>query len=272
MAEFNFEPNATGRSLTNALALARMSLLAYERDEAATRSTLEEQGFTQQKILDHEETQGFVAGSDGVVVVAFRGTEADQTKDLASDARLRMTAGPRGEVHRGFLAALDAVWDNVDAGQSVLRTVQEFSSGGQPIWVTGHSLGAGLATLATARLTLDNDIGVAGLYTFGSPRVGDEEFAEAFDNVMKERTFRFVNNNDVVTRVPLPGKLLPYRHIGQLQYFKESGELKDEIGWFEKTLDRLAGRMDDLFEAGTDGMKDHSMTEYVRLLEGVAAS
>ncbi|MCA9453043.1 MAG: hypothetical protein KC584_10520, partial [Nitrospira sp.] len=58
-------------------------------------------------------------------------------------------------------------------------------------WFTGHSLGAALATLAADRYG-----DVQGLYTFGSPLVGDEGFARDF----YVSGYRFVNNNDVVAR------------------------------------------------------------------------
>ncbi|MCX5893209.1 MAG: lipase family protein, partial [Deltaproteobacteria bacterium] len=92
-------------------------------------------------------------------------------------------------MHRGFQAALDEVWerlhDYLEGKENARRTV----------WFTGHSLGAALATLAASRYGK-----VRGLYTFGSPRVGDLDFKQAF----LVPTYRFVNHDDLVTRVPPP--------------------------------------------------------------------
>jgi len=72
------------------------------------------------------------------------------------------------------------------------------------VWFTGHSLGAALATLAASRYQ------TAGVYTFGSPLVGNQSFAAAFNAVFHDgagsRSFRYVNDHDVVTQVP-PGPL-----------------------------------------------------------------
>ena len=68
--------------------------------------------------------------------------------------------------------------------------------------MTGNSLGAALATLAADRYG-----NVQGVYTFGSPKVGNDVFKEKF--IVK--TYSIVNNKDIVTRVPPPGI---YKHVG----------------------------------------------------------
>jgi len=71
----------------------------------------------------------------------------------------------------------------------------------QSLWLTGYSLGAALATLRMSSLG-EEAKPVNGLYTFWQPRVGGKTVARIFDLDLKSRMFRFVNNNDVVTRVP----------------------------------------------------------------------
>ncbi len=78
------------------------------------------------------------------------------------------------------------------------------------IYVTGHSLGGALATLATAhikRLIDKEDISAhhPTLYSFASPRVGDDKFAQAFN---KLECYRVANSEDLVPNIPLP-TLLP---------------------------------------------------------------
>ena len=85
---------------------------------------------------------------------------------------------------------------------------------------------------------------------------------------LRERTYRFRNNNDVVTRVPPPGFIkLRYRHIGTPRYFDAQGRLRPKITKFRQLLDRLRGRLKDLGKLGTDGMKDHAMDRYLENLE-----
>ena len=78
----------------------------------------------------------------------------------------------------------------------------------QRIWLTGHSLGGALATLAAAHLGPET---IQGLYTFGCPRVGDAPFA----SVLPAQSYvRFVHRDDWVPTVP-PG-ILGYVHAGAL--------------------------------------------------------
>ncbi len=52
---------------------------------------------------------------------------------------------------------------------------------------------------------------MGGVYTFGSPLVGDRRFVDGFNSRVGNRSFRFVNDQDAVTRVPPP--LVGYRHV-----------------------------------------------------------
>src|SRR5262249_15248766 len=71
-----------------------------------------------------------------------------------------------GKVHTGFRDALEKVWSRIE---SRLRNFPH------PVFYTGHSLGAALASVAVARIVMEGRIPrPAALYTFGSPRVGDE--------------------------------------------------------------------------------------------------
>lgn len=77
---------------------------------------------------------------------------------------------------------------------------------GQSLWLTGHSLGATLALLCTANhgfIAGDSiDKSVNGTYLFDSPRVGNKDFEQKLDADSSTRIYRFVNNNDLVKRVP----------------------------------------------------------------------
>jgi hypothetical protein len=54
-----------------------------------------------------------------------------------------------------------------------------------------------------------------------------------------------------------------YAHVGQCMYFDEHGTFRADLAWWEKLLDRINGRIHDLFKLGTDGIKDHSMDDYL---------
>lgn len=264
----NFKPRCLTFDSHNALAMAHAAELAYAPKEDIA-NTLADWGFSRFRFFDKDGTQAYVAGDCNKVIVVFRGTEIDSLEDIATDLRIRKVGGPlAGRCHRGFLTALLGVWDDYKKDSAwtpgIESTIKEFKNQlfdedaqrGPSVWLAGHSLGAAIATIATAFI-LEEDRPVYGCYTFGSPRCGDEEFANAFNSKIQGRCYRMVNNNDVVTRVP--PRSFGYRHIGEFWYLSEKGILsKDPNDWF-LFLDRALGRFCDIAEIGTDGIKDHSM-------------
>jgi hypothetical protein len=198
---FAFEPGARSHNLANAIRLAELSQLVYLR-ERYVRRQLDALGYPSARWIEDPETdtQVLVAGAADHAVVVFRGTAGG--RDILTDLMFRKVAfqagpagaPPVGRVHRGFAAALDSVWSRVlAAAQDVGRD--------RPLFVGGHSLGAALAQLAALRLA-GHGQPVAGVYTYGSPRVGDAAFRDAYDAALGERTFLHVNDEDVVTTVP----------------------------------------------------------------------
>lgn len=174
------------------------------------------------------DTQAFLAtrDSDKVAVLSFRGTEANSWKDVKTDLDARFYKGEGGaKVHSGFIGAFNFVKDEVQ------KAVDDLD--GYSLYVTGHSLGGALAIIAAKELERD---GLAACYTFGSPRVGGEEFGEK----IKAPVYRVMNAADGVPRVPLSwlmdvgvfavgivngkiadimrDKLCGYRHYGDMRY------------------------------------------------------
>jgi hypothetical protein len=92
--------------------------------------------------------------------------------------------------------------------------------------LTGHSLGAALATLSAGRYG-----SVQGVYTFGSPRVGDEVFKKNFD----VKIFRIVNNDDIVSQLPPRGK---YLHVGELKLIDSDGIIQETLIENKKQVDQ----------------------------------
>lgn len=258
----DFNPEANRYNGSNALALGQSSKLAYA-GAGKVLEALNQWGFAAAEFLDQGGTQGFIASNDKMLLIAFRGTEAEQLQDILTDINLALTQGPVGKVHTGFARALERIWPEFENQFSRLYQ-------GQPVWLTGHSLGAALATLTTARLALGSGekVRIQGLYTYGSPRIGDDVFAQEFNRICLGLTFRFRNHNDVVTRVPLPGVFqLRYRHVGKLCYFDANGYLRFKMTSWEQLWDRLGGRIKDLGKLGTDGMKDHAIDAYLEKLK-----
>ena len=219
--EYPFQVQATSFNLVNAWWLAEASTLVYA-DEDFVRTRFSRAGLPQVRFFDKQSTQCYVASNDQFAIVAFRGSEIwkkegkfDLNKviaDFKADVDIRLTDWPPGgKVHRGFKNALAEVWSDL------LPYITRLDRKGCKIWMTGHSLGAALATLAADRYG-----NVRGVYTFGSPRVGNDVFKEKFD----VKTYRIVNKDDIVARVPPPGV---YVHVGQLKFIDSHGIIGDHM-------------------------------------------
>ena len=251
-----FNSRTTQFRYANALLLAKASLLAYQPPDII-QPEVARWGLDRFAFLDRGDTQAFLAGNKEMIVLSFRGTEPQRLQDWMTDAKIKRVKGPYGKVHRGFLKGLTLVWSEIR------QVIREWQIHGQSVWVTGHSLGGALATLAVAAFG-EEAKPIHGLYTFGQPRVGGKTFARNFDLEYQARTFRFVNNNDVVTRVP--PRNLGYRHVGTVLMFDHAGILQTDLHFWNHFLDRVVGRIEDLGKPGTDGIKDHNMAGYLKQL------
>jgi hypothetical protein len=291
-----FRPGSSSFDLVDAWWLAEAALLAYadlthvQRQCAPVRF--------QPELFDDRErgTQAYLLVRDDVCVVAFRGTQVPKPDpgsgrdgviaailelimDVVSDVGIILFGiDGGGRVHNGFNLALKRIYPELQKRLDELRN-QKLS---RPFFFTGHSLGAALATLAAARYEH-----VHALYTFGSPRVGDALFASSLPLKL---VFRIVNNNDIITRVPLVGPLAPpppglgrYEHVGALKYIDSGGAIRNsppllarffdgvagQVRAFEKTLERLPPRFE--LQVPFDAAADHAPLYYALHLRNALA-
>lgn len=258
MDPFYFQPKAFGYHHDNAYSLALVSRLAYERNTEQAEQLARAWGFDRVFFFDERETQAILLADDEKIIVGFRGSESI-LDDWITNSKIRKTAGPCGNVHRGFKTALNWVWMGIEETIEMIRE-EKPKEKQQTLWLTGHSLGGALATMAAAFCKFnESPISVNGLYTYGQPRVGSEKFAANFNNAFKGQTFRFVNNNDVVTRVP--PSICDYSHVGQLKYFDQTGLLKGDpdLSWWNQFWDRVGGHLDSFRNFTPDSIADHSL-------------
>lgn len=246
--------------------LAEFADKAYETDRAALAGWLKTNGFTLTAFLDEKGTQGFLAQTEGAAVLAFRGTEK-KLDDWVTDAEFELIdgtpTGVPGKIHDGFAKGLGCVTAQLDQLVANLKDRRVL------LHCTGHSLGAALATLAAVRYArLPQACPIHTVHTFGSPRVGNADFVREFDARFQGRAYRFVNDEDLVTRVP--PREMKYDHVCDLVYIDESGKLQRDIGYWYRFLNFATNALTNLTEAVKTTVKDHSMSLYCGHLEKAA--
>lgn len=246
--------------------LASMAQLVYERfeDDGRVKELLLEKlkggGFEWIKGFSDPitDTQAFLVVKDdwSYAVLAFRGTEVTKLKDITTDLKAGMAGMIEGRVHKGFRQAYQSVKDDIEKNVAKLD--------GIPLYITGHSLGAALATLATQTLEQNHVFRdqIAACYTFGSPRVGNTEFDREYKSVV----YRVVNTTDIVTIVPL--LVMGYIHIGDIRFLERApGELRRGYIPF---LQRLFFFVVGIFRLFGPLVGDHAIVEYRKKLEAIA--
>jgi triacylglycerol lipase len=262
----------TGTPGTEAGLCAEMSRLAYCRheedfafDRPKVQGVLGTIGF---EACDFFESQGRpkAQGPNGflavrqatgnckkLAVLAFRGTDKDDPTDLAEDADfilVKRESPCRGRVHEGFARAL------ADLLPAITPALAKIDC---DILFTGHSLGAAMAALMASLHA------PKALYTFGSPRVGDEEFVESISEV---ECYRYIDCCDVVARIP--PAFVGYRHHGKRMYIDRLRNVLSDPGdeFIEK--DRLQAEIEyrekyswHLGNVGVRALADHAPFNYV---------
>jgi len=247
--------------------LANLAHLAYYNENDIRETIIKLGGHS--KYFDSDGTQAYLAEWDDMAVLAFRGSQPMERidsinfrvsgffgdvrdvlkgqkkftgifsaifkystpftpievlfNDVLADANIvKVPLSDGAMVHKGFLKELDDIWNQIS---SKIEAVGKQKS----LWVTGHSLGAALATLAGTRFPFEKVV------TFGEPRVGSN-----IGKVFKSKQhIRYVNGKDIVPQVP-PEWLDGYQHHGKLEplsYPKKETQNQEES--VIKTLDLL---------------------------------
>lgn len=172
--------------------LYEMYAYDYEKELATLKDELNLFDMKIDKTFDKNGSQAMIVSNDSFYVLVFRGTEVDSMQDIKADLNAKtVVCESGGKVHKGFNEAFSELHSDI---QSYMDDIQEH----KPLFITGHSLGGALATIASKRL--NHKHGIAGCYTFGSPRVADEEWMSG----IKTPIYRLVNSADPVTMLP-PG-------------------------------------------------------------------
>lgn len=230
------------------LIFAHIASITYE-DAKAAKSKFKALGYSIVEFFDIDNAQAYLLkGSDGVHVLSFRGTEVSEPSDILADIKAgKNIEAVGGKIHVGFKTEINKLWPVLEKAVANI----------DKLYVTGHSLGAAMATIASGRMQSK----VLALVTFGSPRVGNKEYVAC----LTFPHYRVQNNCDDVTKVPF--MLMGFVHYGIHVYMDYHGKFKSLTPW-QQVKDMILSRA----KAYIKGQKflgayDHSMVNYIAKLE-----
>lgn len=211
------------------------------------------------------------------IVVAFRGTEAADwgvVRDLITDLQFvvlenyERKPGPIGDrngLHRGFYESYKRIRDSLVGWLESVFKRRKIA-----LYLTGHSLGGAIATVAALDFAIMQDEGMLAnvplsLWTFGSPRVMNSAcyqqlFAPRFGDHSDRPAFFVINQSngssgDIAPTVPLTAR---YASAGPIVLLQES-EYKVVSGQD--------------FTANAEGAASaHFLSEYIRRLDALRDS
>ncbi|PIN00925.1 putative lipase [Handroanthus impetiginosus] len=229
------------------------------------------------------------------VVIALRGTATGL--EWLENLRATLTplsgccSGSDSEpmVESGFLSLYTSSFGNRPSLQKLIReeigrVLQKY--GGEPLslTITGHSLGAALATLAAydIKKTFKNSPLVT-VISFAGPRVGNWSFRTRLEE-QGTKILRIVNSDDVITKVP--GFVVENNEDHQFQNQSSSytaAAAANLAGWVQKLVDtqwvyadvgcelRLSSR-DSPYLNGINIATCHDLKTYLHLVNGFVSS
>lgn len=231
---------------------ARLSNVAYKPPTEAMQ-IFKKMNFTS-TFYENGGSEAYVIENDNDIIVICRGTEPKEWADIQADLtidRVNSRAGV-GQVHRGFRNYTDKLWEQIK--NHILDTEKT-------LWLTGHSLGAAMATLMARRFVLSPiDREVEALFTFGSPRVGNRSYINFFNEKLTHH--RWVNDGDIVTKVPFSPW---YFHCGTMHHIDAKGRVTvnfDRKTSWGRVLSLLLPHR--IFKIIIGDAKDHSSELYVK--------
>lgn len=180
--------------------------IAYQPPVEA-REELQRRGF-ESETIESGSMNGYVLKSGENAVILLRGTESTW-HDVLQDLIFISSNSGNGQMHAGFRSGYD---DSMH--RQVRQLLQRF--GAKRVWITGHSLGGALSIVCAHDLLVDDDYEIAGVMTFGQPKVVRENMKDFLEPKLAERYVFFVNDMDPVVKA-----VEPYVHFGHMVHYSD---------------------------------------------------
>lgn len=158
---------------------------------------------------------GFVLQKDNRIFIVIRGTM--DLQDFIADAECLYEKTSFGNIHRGFFNDFSYIMPEI------LIALEKIQLPYVDIIITGHSLGAAVASLVSYALYVHILVKMYSFqaklacYPIAMPHVGDASFAERYATVAIP-TFSIANINDIVPKVPIGFGYVPLVNHVQLDF------------------------------------------------------
>ncbi|XP_019158975.1 PREDICTED: phospholipase A(1) DAD1, chloroplastic-like [Ipomoea nil] len=176
------------------------------------------------------------------VVIAYRGTATPP--EWLENLRATLTClpddmAPRNcepMVQRGFLSLYTSASDahpslKDSIRDEITKIIETYGDEPLSITITGHSLGAALATITAYDITTQfRHAPLVTVVSFGGPRVGNKNFRSQLEN-SGTKVLRIVNSDDPITKVP--GFVVDSDDVSDCGTTQPSGMLS----WLQKCVD-----------------------------------
>jgi triacylglycerol lipase len=186
---------------------------------------------------------GFVLSSKKHNIIVFRGTQRTIEWVLNINAVYatndrKVASQSYGTIHPGF----SAIYSNISS--QTLEAAKKLNPS-VPCYISGHSLGAAIATLAAIDIAvniprLQKQV---QLYSYASPRVGDRVFAREHNRVVPN-SYRVVNLADAITLVPFTVFFkTEYVHVGEeWAFLAQNGDVMPNhvVDTYKSAIDKQA--------------------------------
>lgn len=198
--------------------------------------------------------QVYIYDFENTVCICFRGTES--IDDMITNLKLNQeklilpnfNQGYYPCVHSGFLEQFDSVKDLISKEINLKKK----------IIFCGHSLGGGIASIASLYYSYLFDNLNFCCITFGAPRAGNYLFSRLFDYRI-DKCFRFINDKDPIPEII---SFWLYEHTKGYYLLQNTDNIKQELTWYEYFKEYV----NYFFSYGIEMIEDHNCESYIHEL------
>lgn len=235
--------------------MVELCQIAYQPPVEA-REILRQRGF-ESETIESGSMSGYVIKSGENAVILLRGTESSW-HDVLQDLIFISSHRGNGRMHAGFRSGYS---DSMH--RQVQQLLQRF--GTKRVWITGHSLGGALAVVCAHDLLVDGEYEIAGVMTFGQPKVVRTQMRDFLEPRLADRYVVFVNDMD-----PVPKVVEPYLHFGHMVWYRDGKiERSQRIPVTTSTSnDSVPGQPTEIIDhPDLDSFSDEELQDYIQRLQ-----